>query len=276
MAGKVLKIASTDVYGKMDERKVVVFSAFEHTKYMNNYLIFTFEGEYDKNKLYYGSVHLKVDSLVVFEVKNDIVKYIEEFLNEYENDKIENFRVLDISNMEKIEMVSYNEMEYNKLQLLDDKSIAKEIKVDNNEIEKKPIFLYILLGLLILAAIGLTILYFLPVKCKELVCTNNLYDNSIGMNYHIDKDVKFDEDDKLLSIDVIRNYTFLDSDSYYEFKNNNKHEEYFNNGEGYKYIDESLQFRLLYQENSVIDDYEEMLEYLQREGFSCEIREYEK
>ena len=47
MMGKILKVSANDVYGKVDERKVVVFSVFEHTKYMNNYVIFAFDGEYD-------------------------------------------------------------------------------------------------------------------------------------------------------------------------------------------------------------------------------------
>lgn len=280
MAGKILKVATTDVYGKADDRKVVVFAVFEHTKYMNNYVVFSFEGEYDKKKLYYGSIHLKDESVVVFAVKDNIKQYIDEFLTEYENDKVENFKILDISNIQKVELVSYSEMEYDKLEILDNKSIVREINTGDEEKEKKSIFLYVLLVLLILFAIGLTVLYFKPelftIKYKELVCTNNLYDNDIMLNYDIEKEVKFDKDDKVDMIDVVRIYTFLDSNRYYEFKDNNQHLEYFSNGEGYKYIDESLQFRVMYKENSVIDDYDEMLTYLKREGFSCIESEYEK
>lgn len=279
MAGKILKIAPNDVNGKADERKVVVFCAFEHTKYMNNYIVFSFEGEYNKNKLYYGSIHLKNDSLVIFSVKDNVKTYIDDFLSEYENDKVENFKILDIDKIEKVELVSYNEMEYEKLQLLDSKSIVRIVDTEEDS-ESKPIFLYILIFLLILLAVGLTVFYFYPdmftIKYKELVCTDNLYDNDIGLNYDIDMDIKFDRNDKVESIQVSRIYTFLDSNSYYEFRDNNKHLNYFNDGESYKYIDEGLQFKVFYQEESVIDDYEEMLTYLKKEGFSCEIGEYEK
>ena len=281
MAGKILKVSSNDVYGKVDERKTVVFACFEHTKYMNNYVIFSFEGEYNKNKLCYGSIHLKENSIVIFSVKDNIKQYIDEFLNEYENDKVVNYKILDITKIEKVEIVSYNEMDYSKLQLLDDKSIVKEIKQEEVVVKnKEPIFLYILLVILILFAIGLTLLYFKPElfggRNKRLFCTNNLYDNEIKISYDIEKDIKFNSNDKIDSIDIVRSYTFLDSDSYYEFKNNDKHLEYFNNGEGYKYIDEGLQFRVFYQESTVIDDYEEMLMYLNREGFSCIESGYEK
>ena len=70
----------------------VVFACFEHTKYMNNYAIFSFLGEYDKKKLCYGSIHMKKDSVVIFSVKDIVKPYIDEFINEYENNKIENFK----------------------------------------------------------------------------------------------------------------------------------------------------------------------------------------
>ena len=281
MAGKILKVSANDVYGKVDERIAVVFACFEHTKYMNNYVIFSFLGEYDKNKLCYGSIHMKKDSVVIFSVKDNVRQYIDEFINEYENNKIDNYKILDISDKEKVEIVSYNEMDYNKLQLLDEMSIVREVVQEEVIVkEKQPIFLYVMLVILILFAGGLTLLYFKPelfaVKYKQLVCTNNLYDNDIELTYDIEKDVKFDKNDKVYSIDVVRYYTFLDSNSYYDFKDNNKYMEYFNKGEGYKFIDDSLQFRVIYQESSVIDDYDEMKTYLNREGFSCKEVFYEK
>lgn len=280
MSGKILNIGLNDLNGQVDDRKVVVFACFEHTKYMNNYVIFSFLGEYNKNKLYFGSIHIKDDSLIIFSVKDDIKKYIEQFVLEYTSSKLESFKLLDIDKIEKVLLVSYNEMEYDKLQLLDDISIKKVIEKKEDVSSKKPIFIYIILFVLILLCIGLTLLYLYPdmfsVKYKELVCTDNLYDDKIMLNYDINKDIKFDRHDKIVSIDVVRNYTFLDSDSYYEFKENNKHLEYFNNGEGYKYLDSGLSFKIFYKENSVIDDYYEMLEYLKREGYSCIEREYEK
>ena len=281
MAGKILKVSANDVYGRVDERIAVVFACFEHTKYMNNYVIFSFLGEYDKNKLCYGSVHIKKDSVVIFSVKDNVKQYIDEFINEYENNKVENFKILDIGDKEKVEIVSYNEMDYNKLQLLDDMSIVREVKQEVVvEKEKQPVFLYFMLFILISFAVGLTLLYFKPelfsVKYKQLVCTNNLYDNDLDLYYDIEKDIKFNKDDNVVSIDVVRYYAFLDSNSYYDFKDNNKYIEYFNNGEGYKFMDDALQFRVIYQESSIIDEYEEMLTYLNREGFSCKEVFYEK
>ena len=201
-------------------------------------------------------------------------------MNEYVNDKVENFEILDISKMEKVELVSYSEMEFDNLELLDEKSIPK-IKVnDEKEKEKKPFFLYCLLLVLILSSVGLTILYFNPelftVKYKQLVCSNSSYDKELMLNYDMEYDVKFDKEDKVESINVSKLYNFLDSNIYYDFKDNNRHEDYFKNGEAYKYIDDGLQLKIMYKEDSVIDDYDEMFEYFKREGFSCIEKEYEK
>ena len=200
MAGKILKIVSNDLYGNVDERKVVVFASFLHTKYMNNYVVFSFLGEYDKKKLCYGSIHLKKDSLVIFSVKDNVKKYIDEFLNEYENDNVENFEILNIDNIEKVELVSYSEMEYNKLELLDQKSISRIVNKKEEITKKKPVFLYVLIFILILFGLGLTVLYFYPelftIKYRELVCTDNLYDQELMLNYDIEKDIKFDKNNK--------------------------------------------------------------------------------
>ena len=281
MAGKILKISSNDLYGNVDDRKVAVFACFEHSKYMNNYVIFCFDGEYGKKKLYYGSVHLKKDSLVIFAVKNDIKQYIDSFLLEFLSNNLESFKVLDIDKMVKVELVSYNEMEYDNVQELDEKSIIRVVineVVDNKK--KSPVLLYFLVFVLILMGVGITVLYFKPelfsIKYKGLECSDNLYDREMKLYYDIDKNIIFDEDDKLEKIDVVREYTFTNSDNYFDFKNNNQHELYFNNGEGYKYIDEELKLRILYQESNVIDDYTEMLSFMKKEGFSCVEREYEK
>ena len=280
MEGKIIKIFSNEINEINEKKNAVVFSVFQHSKYMNNYIIFTNENEYDKNKLYYGSVHLKKDSLIVFSVKDNVKKYIEQFLNEFENDNIENFKILNISEVNKLELVSFNEMDYDKLMLLDSKSILR-LEKENEELgQSKPVFLYFLLILFIVMGIGLSLLYFFPslftVKYKQLRCSNSFYDNDIKMDYIISRDVKFGKNDKVESIDVVRIYTFLDSNEYYEFKNNNQHLDYFYDAGGYKYIDELLQFKIFYQDFSVIDDYDEMYVYLNREGYSCLEKEYEK
>ena len=138
MSGKELRISSNDLYGNVDDRIVRVYACFEHSKYMNNYIVFSFGT--DNNKLCYGSVHLKENSLVIFSVKNDVEKYILEFTNQYINDKLDDFKIISLNNINKVELVSYNETEFDKLLLLDEKAIPKVI-VKEEVKESKPVFL---------------------------------------------------------------------------------------------------------------------------------------
>ena len=86
MFGKVLKISSNDLYGNVYDRVVRLYACFQHIKYNNNYAVFSFEGE--TNKLYFGSIHMKKNALVIFAVKDNIKEFIMEFLDEYTNSNL--------------------------------------------------------------------------------------------------------------------------------------------------------------------------------------------
>ena len=284
MNGKILKISSNDLYGNVDDRQVVVFACFNHVKYMNKYILFTFLGEYDKKKLYYGSIHMKENSLVVFSVRDNVFGYIDKFKNEYISGMVDNneYEILDISKMEKVELVSYNEMEFDKLKELEDISIKKtntESVVEADK-EKKPVFLYILLIILILLLIGITYLYLKPddfvIRNKNLVCEKNKYNMELDMKYLENRIVLFDINDKLKKIEINDSYVFSDIDLYNEFKDNEKEKDYFKIDGTFKYIDENLELKIIYQDKSIIDNYDEMKNYLVNEGYSCVEGYYEE
>ena len=157
MYGKVLKVFSNDINGNVDDRKAAVFAAFNHLKYMNRYVIFSIVGE---KKLYYGSVHQKKDSLVVFETSESNLPVIDTFTNSILNGNVNpsEYEILDISTCEKIELISYNQKDFPDLDKLDaltikreaPKKVVKEVKKDNTAI------LYVLLVIFILLGLGVT------------------------------------------------------------------------------------------------------------------------
>lgn len=120
---------------------------------------------------------------------------------------------------------------------------------------------------------GITYLYFNPesftVEYKKLTCSISGYSEKLNLPYVSNREILFDNKNKVKSIGVTEVYTFLESDMYYEFKENNRQEEYFNLAGGYKYEDESLSLRVMYNDKSIILDYKEMLGYLKNEGYDC-------
>lgn len=275
MHGKILRIASNDLYGNATDKKVVVFVCFNHLKYMNKYIIFSYLGEYNEKRLYYGSVHEKNKSLVIFGVRDKEIQYIDKFRMQYESGKIDNeeYQIIDIDKMEKVEIVSSNSIEYDKLQELEDMSIKKEIVSDNEEVRRKPIFLYFLLIILILLGVGITYLYLRPedfvIKNKKLECTTDGYNVEIGMKFLRTEEVLFDRNVKVDKIFVNDKYVFETEEEYLEFKNNGKENEYFNIDGTFKYNDQELTLLISYKDNSIIEEYDDMKDYLSKEGYSC-------
>lgn len=276
MKGKILKISSNDLYGNVDERQVIVFSCFNHLKYMNRYVLFTFLGEYDKKKLYYGSVHMKDNSIVIFAVNNNVFDYIDKFKNDYMNGNVNSleYEIIDIDKIEKVELVSYNEMSFDKLKELEEISLKKESNnlVENSK-EKKPIFLYILLIILILFLIGITYLYFRPddfkIRNKTLVCDIYKYNYDVDMDYQERREVIFDQNDHVKKIEVTDSYIFLDKEEYDDFKNSEKENQYFKIDGTFKYDDSKKTLMISYQDKSIIDSYDDMRDYLKNEGYNC-------
>ena len=275
MHGKILKVVSNDLYGNATDKKVVVFACFNHLKYMNKYIMFTYMGEYDKNILYYGSIYEKGKTIVVFKVRKEEEGYINKFREDYLNDIVNDkeYQILDIGMMEGVEIVSFTEVEYDKLSLLDKKSIQRlnNIEAEENN-NKKPVFLYVLLFILIVLLGGITYLYFTDdgsSNDKKLVCSIDTYDNTVMVNYKEERNILYNKKNKIVSITINDKYIFDDVDKYNEFKDNKKEQEYFKKDGTFKYDDNLLMLMISYKGDSVIDNIGEMKSYLESEGYSC-------
>lgn len=276
MNGKILKISNNDLYGNVDDRKVAVFAMFNHLKYMNKYVIFSFIDEYNKKKLYFGSLHLKDNSIVVFSIKdNGMINTVNTFINQYINNNVDSneYEIIDISNMEKIELVSYNDMNFDNLLLLDSISIKRE-NISVEEIKRsKPIVLYLLI-FIIIGMIGyLVFLYFNPNafkdNLKQLDCNMNSFNKLVELNYESNIVVKFNNDDKFKSMQKIDIYKFDNEEDYLLFKDNNKQDILSTSNGGYKYDDDNYELRIISNDNLIIDAYNDVYDYLKNEGYSC-------
>ncbi len=276
MSGKVLKISSNDLYGNVDDRRLSVFAAFNHLKYMNRYVIFAFTDEFNKKELCYGSIHIKTNSIVIFNTDEANLTFIEPFIEQYLTGNVDSkeYEIIDISKMEKVELVSYSKKEYDKLTELDNISIKKEIVTETEEPKNKKGFLWFLLIILIALLIGVTYIYFNPsvldVELKELVCTTNEYNDEAEIPYTKEKDIKFNKQDNFKKIDTTETYKFKDDETYFEFKNGEQENIYFNVKGEYKYDDDNLELKIFYEEDSVLENYEDIKRYLEKEGYTCQ------
>ena len=284
MYGKVLKIFNNDLYGNVDDRMVSVFAAFNHLKYMNRYVIFCFTDEYNKKKLYYGSVHVKNNSLVIFSVNdNNMLQYINKFVYDYLNNRLDGneFQVFDLSSIDRVELVSYSSMDFEYIAMLDNISIKKVTTVTTEESTngKKGSFVTILVILLLLIGGGAIYLYLNPgileVKYKQLNCNMSGIDKKIDVNYDSNLIAKFDKDDKLISVSKNNVYKFSE-DEYLDFKDENREKELGEEDGTYKYDDDAYELIVTSEEKLVIQNYDEVYEYIKNLGYSCIEETYEK
>ena len=275
MNGKVLKISNNDLNGNNDERKIAVFAAFIHKKYMNKYAIFAFENELDKKKLAFGSIHLKNDSLVTFDVRPNEKDFINTFVSQYLDNKIDEseYEIIDISNISKIELVSYGQEDFDKLADLDKLSIKRVVNNEEADNKKGYGMLYFIIMVLILLLGGITYLYFNPdlfdVELKQLNCYKEGFNETVELNYTSEAELKFNRKDEIDTFHKIDTYTFNNEEDYLNFKGNNEESKYFNINGAYKYNDNKLELKLIYTDKLVIYKYDEVLKYLENNGYTC-------
>ena len=276
MNGKIIRIADNDVYGNTSDRTLSVFAVFNHLKYMNKYIIFTYTDELANKKLYYGSVHIKDDSLIVFAVNDSVLPFIDTFTDQYLNDKVnaKEYEIIDISGINKVQLVSSSNREYEQLKALDDKSIKKEVIADDTGSNNNHGGLKFLLVVIMLLLVGVTYLYLNPglleVELKELKCDKQLYHNELEMRYVKELDIKFDKEEHPIKLSATETYKFMDEVTYNNFKNGEKQNEYFKTIGEYKYNDNLYQLKIFYDEKTIIDNYNDILSYFKKEGYTCQ------
>ena len=281
MCGKEIKVFSNDVYGNVDDRVLAVFAAFEHKKYMNKYCIFSIVGEYNKNKLCYGSIHLKQDSLVIFEIPNVSVSYIDTFRDQLlaSNVNPAEYEFIDISNVKKAELISYTETDFSELSKLDAMTIKREAPVVEAPKKKSAAGLVFLLIIFLAIGGGLTYVYFNPevltVHYKQFVCTKDDYDMGLGLSYTSERVIKFDKNDMPILIEVTDTYKFKTKEEYQDFKDNQKEQTSFKYEGEYKYNDLDQELSVFYSEETVMSDSTEMKHYMKKNGYTCEEGTYE-
>jgi len=279
MKGKVLRVFNNDLYGRVDDRPVVVFASFIHKKYMNRYAIFAFQNEYHQNKLYYGSIHIKENSLVVFKVRPEIKMIFDDFLQQYTNNNLVDYELIDISNLTKLEIVGYNDMSYDKILLLDELSIPKpEIKNDDNQKSDSTFKIILPMILLIVGAIAAYIFLNPSLLAKKLlVCSKDDYHNEMRLNYQEKLAIVFNGKNRVIQYHVEEIYQFRTTLKYQNFKDESHHFIYFSGDDKkYEYHDDKLELVVSYERTSDINDISKLRHKLEQNGFSCYEDKYEK
>lgn len=279
MIGKILKVKDINMAFNKKEKRVSVFACFTHVKYSDNYIIFGDYNNYKNGILYCGSVYIKGDTLVIFDVKEDKMDIVIDFVNKVcsGTDDVE-YEAINITNITDVEIVSKSDRNVGSdvLNKLDELTIPKDI-VDISEEENKESlsFLYFMLVVNIFLLVGSIYVYFNKNmffnNYDSVVCTLNGVED-IGYRYSDKIYLEFDKKRELRYLKHDISYQFNDKSEYNNFKYNNLWVEF--KIDDYKFDDDKLVFSYV-NSGKLIDNYElmtsydEVLGYYKSNGYEC-------
>ena len=280
MIGKILKVKDINAAFNKKEKRVSVFACFTHVKYSDNYIIYADNNDYQSGILCYGTVYIKGNTIVIFDVKQDKENIIFDYVNKIINNVNDNeYSAIDISNMTEVEIISNSDKNVGNdlLVKLDELTIPKEV-VDASEEENNESlgFLYFMLIIFLFLLAGSIYIYFNKDKYlkqyDKVICTINSSNESEEYKYSDKLYLEFDQKKELryLSHDV--SYKFYEKSGYNSFKYTNLWAE--NKMDDYKFNDNELIFTYTSSGKSIEDyelmtSYDEVVGYYKSNGYEC-------
>ena len=229
MKGKELKVSELNKTIDTKEHKLEVYAVFRDVKYGNTYAIYKDTFELTNDILHYASSHFKENTLVLLNIKNS--DYVEELIKEFtwdllngkENDK---FEILDISNIERAEVISSNTLKVKNevLVTLKEKNIPKSKKELEAMIPKpmssarKVLVPGFTLAFLVVVAFFIVNRDIFEPITYTLRCTKTETDDRLNATIDTTDDLIFNkENNLLLKRNITMVYTFNTKEDYEEY-----------------------------------------------------------
>lgn len=290
MNGKKLKVVEYNLSFGSNERLVNVFGCFKHKKNGNQYLIYA-DCDTTYNIVYYGSSHLKENSILSMECKSEkdeeaIKEYIFKVTNK---ENLNSFEMISLENITGIEIISSNKLEVKSevLAALVDLTIPKPITPESQNQEqttKKKSSKKGLILLLLLAVIGVggylyanTLTSDQKGITKSITCTKEYNHNTLNAKVKEESIYYFSPNEQLQNVQTTTIYQFLQKEDYQDFMNKGTIYKYMPDADttgGFSQDDANNSIKFI--EKTTIDSgykeptsYEEVFSYYRKEGYTC-------
>ena len=178
MIGKVIKVDDYKfIYGQ-DTIYINVYGAFKYKKNGNKYIIYS----YDDKKLYYGSLFVKNNSIVIMTSKDDVVDVVKTFIDSIMNGKSdENFEIISLDNIVSSEIIDQHEVDMNiDINKLKDITIPKPKSLEKENVKRvkkkiSPTWVVIILVIIIVAVFLFVIPEIITGKNSSYLCTKSYF-----------------------------------------------------------------------------------------------------
>ena len=286
MTGKKIKVNDYKFTYGQETMHLNVYGAFKNTKSGNKYIVYSYEN--NNNKLYYGSYFQKGKDAVVMSPKQKQKEIIEEFLDmilsETNNDKFEMLPLDDITSIEIIEELVYDEpCDITKLyDLTIPKPVVKEAKDKVNQ--KKPfslgVFFFVMFILVVIAFFLFNPEVILG-KNKNYICTKSYLHKTLPSSVTEEISLTFSGKSQITKINTTTDYAFNNGAYYKEFKDKSYFYKYMEEGDTYKFIDDKYTYRVFSSINTEEEYFlpteeTELISYYQNKEYTCKAVEIDE
>ena len=292
MIGKLLKVKQYNLEFGSRDRFVNVLGCFKYRPNGNVYIIYS-DVDTKYNIIYYGSGHLKEDSVLCMPCRD---KSEEEVIKEYifkmiQKENMDNFEMFSLENVENIEIIASSKFEVkpeiltNLIDIIMPESVVEEVpkeevkEVTNKEKKSSKSILMILLIVFVLLVCGC---YFLVGSMskdtteKNIICIKSYQHNKLVAKVEETNKYNFNINDKLESINTTMIYQF-DETNYQQFIMKGTYYKYMpsSDAEGsWDKDDAEYIFKVMtkIEVNTSYNkptNYEEVLSYYKSEGYTC-------
>ena len=288
--GKELKVIQYNLEFGAKDRIVNVFGCFRYVPNGNLYLLYT-DVDTKYNIVYYGSAHVKGNSILVMKCRvSEEIEIIKEYIFKVTNGEgLDNFEMVSLDGVDGIEIISSDKFEINQDVLLKlikatipvKEEIVEAVKEEKIVKEKKKGSKILLLFLLILLVAG-GFLYFFFVGgnsddvAKQIICQKKYNHNTLNASVEEISTYNFNVKGVLEKVDTTMIYSFSEED-YQEFILKGTYYRYLPDDDrsgGYKLDDQKYQFKVMikdYVDTSYNKPtaYEEVFTYYKTQGYTC-------
>lgn len=277
MIGKRIKVNDFKFKYGQETIFINVFGAFKYKKNNNKYVVYS----YDNSKLYYGSLFIRDNELVIMLSKNDSEELIDKFLDDILNDKSDNdFEIISLDKITSAQIIDEGvvnkKIDINKLDELTIPKKKVQEEVSENKKKKGISISGVFFALFIVVIVAF--FFFNPEiiigKDKSYVC--NIKYNHKTLSIPVIEEVKltFNGKGKIKSSMVTYDYIFNSDSEYNKFKNNGEFYKYMNEGDTYKFIDEDKTYRVMFNINDLreyfsSEDEDSILGYYNEKNYKC-------
>lgn len=281
MIGKKMRVSELEFKYGTRPSNIKAYACFKNKQFNTNIIIYSLDND---NNFYYGNAHLNNDKIIIMKLSINKDELVLKFINDFLEDKLDEYEIIDIQNKTSVEIISYNELkvENDIVVKLENKTIKVEEKIVDKK-KKKSGFKLILIYLFIFIIMILGFyVYFnrekIFIKNSKFQCVLNYKHDELDVDVEEVRTLIF-QNNKLENIDIVVDFKFEKMEDYQDVKLNNKQYVYSVYGTGtFKYVDDSLMLRMFY--NNFVDkelenDDDKIIESYKIKGYECKEIEIE-